>query len=204
MDRCFFCNSPKFFTSSSSHELSYPFSCKYCGNYRLTRDAKVNCEEDSVFRAKAAAIAQEMYLSGRYDEYKLFYNPDIQSRDNADSIFMENRPFLANYPKDFLEIMDRILLNIGRKTSFSPLKEFRPSIYEFGLFFVNPAPKYYREDRNGSILTEEDYRDIESKISATVSLLKEHNYISVLCEDNSIGGKNIVTPSGKSARRLFH
>lgn len=190
MTKCFFCNCHIGSTIQVCQEGPYSFSCLYCGNYSLGHGAKDRSETCPDFRAKAAAIAQEIYLSRNRYSYKLVLNQDIHSMNPTDTIFdnIDNIPFLANYPKDYLEIIDRILMNIGRKTLFSPITKFRPSIYEFGLFFVNPKQTYYQEDCSDTQL-EKKYRDIESKISATIDILRDHNYISVVCDsDNCIGG----------------
>ena len=137
---CFFCRETTLFRKQCHGFWSNDYYCPHCGYYRITEDVIYNLHDCYKFRVWGTALAQERKLTGQ-DNYILQWC-DIQENDNEHQICMGNVPFLNSYPKDYLEKLDRILLNIGRKTDNSPLNYFQPDYHDFGLFFVEPQIEY--------------------------------------------------------------
>jgi len=196
MEYCFFCRS-----ECQTEERSRPqtlYTCPYCGEYELSEEVKEDeCKNDADFRAKGTAILQEsqLQLSKRYF---LYCNHDITSRKYSDKVFVGNRPFLYNYPKDYLEIIDRVLLNIGHKTSFSPLERYTPCEREFGLFFVTPPLSFYKDP--SPIIG--CYPDVNKNIYKTISILCDLGYIPENTIRRDIVSLNSISLTPKALERI--
>ena len=172
---CYFCRNYNNVTIDRSNDNLISYNCPYCGHYQITREVIYKLQLDIKFRTFASAIAQERKLAGQ-DDYVLQWR-DIPGINNILKINIGEVPFLNNYPKNYLEKLDRILVNIGRKTSYSPLNYFRPNIYDFALFFLQPQKDYYIVDMNGMYLKCE--YQIKLQIRETLHILEKLSWIEI-------------------------
>ena len=142
---CFFCRQN--LTNNGKNIVGdlISYDCPCCGHYKITKEAIINLQSDYKFRALATSIAQERKLAGQ-DDYVLQWR-NIPENDNEHQICINEVPFLNNYPKDYLEKMDRILINIGRKTNYSPIIPYLPDFHDFGIFFVEPPYYFYKKEK---------------------------------------------------------
>ncbi len=168
---CYFCREIDVNKTEMDGDI-IDFYCPHCGHYKISIDAIANLHSNYKFRVLATAIAQERKLAGQ-DDYVLQWR-SIPENDNEHQICINNVPFLNNYPIDYLEKLDRILINIGRKTNNSPIIAYIPDIHDFGLFFVEPPSSYYYGEEN-------DYKiGIKhniNRINHTIFILKDLGWI---------------------------
>ncbi len=175
---CYFCRETANFTKKDAGTWGNDYYCPHCGHYQITRKAIINLGRESIFRVLGASIAQGKKLAGQ-DDYILDWR-DNQEEYKERHICIGEIPFLNNYPNDYLEKLDRILINIGRKTNNSPIIPYIPDIHDFGLFFVEPPTYYYNK--------EEVYYESGKKYN----LDRINNTISILCDLGWIRSSDII------------
>ncbi len=121
------------------------YSCPFCGRFSLSSevcDIIFNALQGPKIRAMAAGIAQERKNNGQ-DKYLLQVEEENGQLTNK-IIEMNGYDFLGSYPEDFLKKIDRILLNIGHKTHFSPIESYKINFYDFGMFYIHPRVDFYK------------------------------------------------------------
>lgn len=175
---CYFCREKNNgFSKKSAGLVCNDYFCPHCGHYQITREAIYNLHLGANFRLLAASIAQEKTLSGQ-DGYLLqWYN--IPDNDDDHKICIGNVPFLNDYPKDYLEKLDRILINIGRKTNNSPLNDYQPDFHDFGLFFVEPSEVYYRCNLDDLVEGNTPVDFVTNQICDTINILQQTGWINI-------------------------
>ena len=169
--RCYFCGETQNFVKKFAGTWGNDYYCPHCGHYQISREVIINLHVGYNFRALATAIAQERKLTGQ-DDYVLQWR-NIPENDNEHQVCIGDIPFLNNYPNDYLEKLDRILINIGRKTNNSPLISYQPNFYDFGLFFIEPPENYY----SCETIPEDVMPFVNEKIDNTINIIEEIGWI---------------------------
>ena len=142
-NECPFCRCSDAHGLMNFHKVG--FNCPFCGNFSLSSevcDIIFNAPQGPKLRAMAAGIAQERKLNEQ-DKYHLILQEENGQLTHK-IIEINGYDFLSSYPEDFLKKIDRILLNIGHKTHFSPVESYTIDFHDFGMFFILPRRNFYK------------------------------------------------------------
>ncbi len=118
--KCIICNHEGS-VRASKHNDNYAFNCPICGYYEISEQLfRIHYDEEILlnFFRKAPAILAERKL------HKL---------DNC--CINDFDEFLKGYPENFIEKMDRTLINIAYEANFEP-KEIQLCTEDFGKLFI--------------------------------------------------------------------
>ena len=170
-ESCYFCRETDNFSKKPSRLDGYEYYCPHCGSYQILRKAISILGSGYNFRALGTSIAQEKKISG-LDNYVLAWQ-NVTGNDIAHQICVNNVPFLSSYPKDYLDKINRILVNIGRLTGNSPLVDYQPDYHDFGLFYVVPQEEYYSAEKPSDRAIE----NIKKQINDTLLILEGMKWI---------------------------
>ncbi len=191
---CYFCRETANFTKKDAGTWGNDYYCPHCGHYQITRKAIINLGRESIFRVLGASIAQGKKLAGQ-DDYILDWREN-QEEYNERKICIGDVPFLNSYPNDYLEKLDRILINIGRKTNNSPLDYYQPDYHDFGLFFVEPQSKFYFDEKPSA----DSKNFINAKIVQTIDILEQLDWVKQSREH--VNGIHNITLTIQGLKRL--
>lgn len=173
-ERCCICGHDDIKISmGASSRAEQRCECPDCGVYYVNSwvASRISYNED--FQLYAPALAWERRMQRR-DNYHLICN------DRTGNIYVGDTLFIANFPKSYPEILDRVLLNLANEANFSPREILYPHT-EFRPFFIVASGEDGEQEKRDmlNILQEEGFLKwkeddpLVTTISLTLSGIKK-------------------------------